>query len=187
MAEFQVVYAKTGKIEGGYANNPNDRGGETYAGISRKFNPSWNGWSIVDIQKTQANFPANLASDSRLPPLVESFFKTNYWDALSLGHVANQQIANELYDIAVNSGVPIAAKFLQRALNIANLRGKAWPELQVDGQVGPATINTLNQASAWEIFKLIGALQGAHYIDIVEKDPTQEEFIKSWMSRFFSW
>ena len=34
--------------EGQYANDKEDLGGETYCGISRKFNPSWAGWQIID-------------------------------------------------------------------------------------------------------------------------------------------
>lgn len=36
------------KHEGGYVNDPDDKGGETYKGIARKFNPDWKGWKIID-------------------------------------------------------------------------------------------------------------------------------------------
>ena len=35
MANFTIALKKVLKNEGGYANNPNDAGGETYKGISR--------------------------------------------------------------------------------------------------------------------------------------------------------
>ncbi len=37
--------------EGGYANHPADKGGETYRGISRKANPNWEGWKYIDDVK----------------------------------------------------------------------------------------------------------------------------------------
>lgn len=37
--------------EGGYANHPADKGGETYRGISRKANPDWVGWKYIDEVK----------------------------------------------------------------------------------------------------------------------------------------
>ena len=43
MANFDEAFALTMKSEGGYANNPNDTGGETYKGVSRKNHPKWNG------------------------------------------------------------------------------------------------------------------------------------------------
>ena len=37
MAEFETAYYLTNKIEGGYANDQDDKGGETYRGIARNF------------------------------------------------------------------------------------------------------------------------------------------------------
>ncbi|MBW1801582.1 MAG: hypothetical protein JRJ85_12745, partial [Deltaproteobacteria bacterium] len=44
MAKFDEAFEKTTAIEGGYVFDPDDAGGETYKGISRRFNPSWGGW-----------------------------------------------------------------------------------------------------------------------------------------------
>ena len=51
MSDFNIAYAKTGHAEGGYANNPDDSGGETVQGISRNNFPKWRGWMIVDLEK----------------------------------------------------------------------------------------------------------------------------------------
>ena len=48
---FDNAFAHTQTNEGGYANNKADLGGETYAGISRKYHPKWSGWAIVDELK----------------------------------------------------------------------------------------------------------------------------------------
>lgn len=48
MANFQRSFSKTSVFEGGYANNPNDKGGETYRGIARNHHPKWAGWKIID-------------------------------------------------------------------------------------------------------------------------------------------
>ncbi|MDR1034997.1 MAG: hypothetical protein LBT40_00015 [Deltaproteobacteria bacterium] len=34
------------EMEGGWANNPADSGGETFRGIARNFHKSWPGWAI---------------------------------------------------------------------------------------------------------------------------------------------
>ena len=67
MAQFEPAFEKTMKFEGGYANNPADRGGETYRGIARKIWPGWNGWPLVDAAKQKAGFPGNLAACSPHP------------------------------------------------------------------------------------------------------------------------
>ena len=39
MADFNDAFDETMGHEGGYVNDSNDAGGETYRGISRRFNP----------------------------------------------------------------------------------------------------------------------------------------------------
>jgi lysozyme family protein len=169
--------------EGGYANHVNDTGGETWKGIARKKHPDWPGWVLVDKAK-QGDFPANLHSIAGLQDLVESFYKVKFWDHLKLDQVNNQKIANELFDTSVNMGQGVAALFLQRSLNVSNRNGKDYPDLQVDGNIGPVTITTLNGHPRQEqVYKLLNALQGAKYIGICEANPSQEIFLTSWLSR----
>ena len=47
MAEFKKAYDKTMGHEGGYVHDPDDAGGETYKGISRRYHPGWEGWKVV--------------------------------------------------------------------------------------------------------------------------------------------
>ena len=51
MADFNLSIPKILKHEGGYVDNPNDIGKETYGGISRKYNPNWEGWKFIDDWK----------------------------------------------------------------------------------------------------------------------------------------
>lgn len=183
MAEFKTAYKITMAHEGGYANNPLDSGGETWKGIARKKHPDWPGWQLIDKAK-QGDFPANLNSVPNLQNLVEMFYKVKFWDYLKLDQVNNQKIANELFDTAVNMGQGIAALFLQRSLNVSNRNGKDYPDLQIDGNVGPVTINAINNHPRQEqVLKLLNTLQGARYISICEANPTQEIFLNSWLSR----
>jgi len=48
---FSPAYAIVKVNEGGYVNDPVDKGGETYAGIARNIFGSWEGWSIIDAKK----------------------------------------------------------------------------------------------------------------------------------------
>ena len=183
MADFKAAYKITMAHEGGYANNPADTGGETWKGIARKKHPDWPGWPLVDKAK-HGDFPANLHSVLGLQDMVESFYKVKFWDYLKLDQVNSQKIANELFDTSVNMGQGIAALFLQRSLNVSNRNGKDYAELQVDGNVGSVTINTLNNHPRPEqVYKLLNTLQGARYISICEANPSQEIFLNSWLSR----
>ena len=185
MADFTRAFNKTGGIEGGYANNPSDRGGETYKGIARKFFPAWPGWTIVDLLK-----PSNsaLAASITLQASVKSFFKAEFWDRFWGDQITNQEVADELYDTGVNMGVNVSVAFLQKALNALNLIHKNWPNLVVDGQFGPATFAALNayfQIVITPVFllTLLNCQQGSKYLSITENDETQEIFMRGWLTR----
>ena len=124
MANFQTAFSITMGHEGGYANNQADAGGETYKGIARNFNPDWSGWRLIDAAKKQigvlSNIDAVLAKNAELQADVLAIYKLDYWDVNRLDAIINQDIANRLFDIGVNSGVGTAAKTLQEALNLTN-------------------------------------------------------------------
>ncbi|MBC7912857.1 MAG: hypothetical protein H7Y07_01930, partial [Pyrinomonadaceae bacterium] len=58
MANFDLAYKITMHNEGGYANDPQDNGGETWKGVARNFCPKWAGWVIVD--RIKASYPKSL-------------------------------------------------------------------------------------------------------------------------------
>lgn len=188
MADFYAAHKIVMAHEGGYANNPSDRGGETYKGIARKFHPDWDGWSHVDKATSLANSTGVinklLEDDAVLQQKVLAFYKLRFWDVMSLDDVENQKIATELYDTGVNMGWNVAGNFLQTALNVSNKNGKSYPDLVKDGRIGSKTISTLNNhPRPDDVFKLLNCLQGARYISICEANPSQEIFLRSWLSR----
>jgi lysozyme family protein len=189
MADFNAAYLVVRAHEGGYANNPNDRGGETYKGISRKNFPGWSGWVYMDDVKNKVGLREDAinteaAKTDILQKLVRAFFKDNFWNELSLDQVNNQDIAVELFDTGVNMGTGVAATFLQRVLNATNRNGADFKDIKVDGRVGPGTVGTLNQHKRpRQVLVLLNCLQGTRYIDICEHNPSQEIFMNSWTDR----
>lgn len=194
MAEFLTAHKATAQIEGGYANDPDDNGGETFAGIARQSFPAWKGWPAIDAYKKQfggRNADAinkAAATDSDLQQQVLNFYKSNFWDVLQLDAINDQRTANELYDTGVNMGTGRAALFFQRVLNACNRNGNAFQDLALDGSIGVRTIvafNNLSLQDKYMVWKLLNCLQGAKYIDICEHNPTQKKFMRSWASRVF--
>ena len=112
MANFDIAFKRTAQFEGGYVYDPDDNGGETYAGISRKANPKWVGWKTIDAAKKKSNFPKNLKSDIVLQTQVKTLYKTNYWNTIWGDKITNQDVANDLYDTGVNMGVAMSAGLL---------------------------------------------------------------------------
>lgn len=183
MADFKVAYAVIARIEGGYVNHPNDRGGETWAGIARKMHPKWEGWAIIDSLKARKDFPSCLEGNTRLKVLKEGFYKSGFWDTLRLDDVVDANIAKKLFDISVNCGYKTAAKFLQKSLNLLNNRQRLYPDVEVDGQVGKFTLSALNNHPRPDnVFKALNVLQGSLYLQLGESDESQEAFMNGWFA-----
>lgn len=120
MAKFIDAYKKVLNNEGIYSNDPDDKGGETYKGISRKANPNWAGWISIDqIKKAHpTTFKSILKRTPELEKKVQDLYKDKYWDCFELDDVPNQMVAEQMFDTAVNCGQVAAIKFAQRVLDL---------------------------------------------------------------------
>lgn len=126
MADFLIAYKKTGGFEGGWNHVVNDRGGETYKGISRKFWPQWPGWRIVDKKKPLKH--GAIIKDPELERLVQAFYKKQFWDVVSGDNIEDQNTANTLYDFGVNAGHGRSIQNIQAVLGMKPT-GKITDEL----------------------------------------------------------
>lgn len=85
--------------EGGYVNHPNDPGGETKFGISKRSYPSLN--------------IANLSRE-----MAKAIYLKDFW--MPLGEEAHPAIKYQAFDFAVNSGIQTAIRKLQQAIGVAD-------------------------------------------------------------------
>lgn len=92
---FELAIEGILKSEGGYVNDPDDRGGETKYGISKKSYPD------LDI-------PALSVDDAK------RIYKKDYWDKLNAGALP-AGLREAAFDAAVNQGVGFAKKALEEA------------------------------------------------------------------------
>ena len=120
MADFNKAYKKVTAAEGGYVNDPDDAGGETYKGVSRKANPYWVGWVILDDLKK--HHPKTFESIAKKTPQLEKavcdLYKKTYWDCFNLDNVPNQLVAEQLFDTNVNCGRLAAITIAQRTVGV---------------------------------------------------------------------
>ena len=131
MAQFDEEFDKVILAEGGYVNDPDDAGGETYLGISRKNNPKWVGWEVIDAEKKKGlkNITARLKKNTALTNSTKLLYKQNYWDVLELDDIPSQSIAHELFDTCVNCGKATAIRIAQQVL-MMTVTGKWSDELK---------------------------------------------------------
>jgi lysozyme family protein len=169
MADFTKAFkiTVTGN-EGSY--NPGNGEKETYSGIDRGANPQWSGWAIIDAIKanhtriTISQVDALLSQNTALQSNITHFYKANYWDTVNLNKVADQQLAGNLFDCAVNQGEGLARKFMQIACNdvIAAIKSPIKP-LITDRIIGPATLAAFNALPPAALNAQINALRWASY------------------------
>jgi len=165
MTSFEKAFETLIGIEGGYVNDPTDRGGETKYGISKKAYPH------LDIK--------NLTLD-----MAKKIYFEDYWKACGADQMLKYEVALELFDTAVNMGPVTAKMFLQEALNLMNRDGRSYPDLNVDGKIGPATLSAYRACGNDRILlKVLNGLQFCNYKVICEKKPSQEKYFNGWMER----
>jgi lysozyme family protein len=187
MASFDLALQRTLKYEGGYVDDPNDPGGETYCGISRRAHPDWNGWKRIDVYKQSPIFPGVLENDAALKGWRRDFYRDEYWSLIAGDKVLAQSVAEELFDTAVHMGPKRAVRFLQTALNVLNRDEKLYPNMKVDGKLGPKTLATLETYQGIEppafLVKLLVIQRGAFYVAAVKKREESEAYLRGWLRR----
>jgi len=186
---FETAMRPLRRREGGYARDPDDRGGETYSGISRRFFPGWAGWKIIDSYQS-AGILHQLREDTQLFALVDSFYKKHFWDPICGDQLCelSAAVADEVFDSAVNCGRHRASLWLQQALNTLNNGGKRYADITEDGQIGLRTLGALRDyvntgKPLVVLVHLLNHIQGCHYFRLMRKDPTQEKFAFGWLER----
>lgn len=194
MADFEKAFNRTMVYETGnscgYCADTDDPGGETFYGISRRNEPAWEGWIIIDEYKM--NFPDDFAirlkAAAELIRKVKDLYFRNYWRKTGCDKIADDDLACEIFDTAVNMGTKTAIKFLQTALNVLNRQGTLYPDIEEDGIFGGDTISSLEKyyedsGAAPLLIKIINVLQGARYIDIMRSNKKLEKFVRGWFER----
>lgn len=168
------------RSEGGYANVKADRGGETYAGITRKNYPTWAGWAIVDAVKPKQN---QIIVNPKLDILIADFYKKNFWDLLQCDKFS-KYVGMNLCDFAVGSGTVTAARAFQKVIN--SLMATGQTTLVVDGKIGNATITAANKLNQQKLNDALLDYRKKFYQTIVTNDPTQAQFLRSWTNRLIN-
>lgn len=107
---FDTAFDRLLGHEGGYSNDPQDPGGETNWGISKRSYPN------IDIKA--------LTRDE-----AKAIYSKDFWAPLA---DADPAIKLQVFDFAVNGGLPIAIHKLQAAVGVAD-----------DGDWGPHSMQAL--------------------------------------------
>lgn len=118
MANFEIAFRRTEKYEGRnvYTQTVGDAGGETWSGISRRANPTWKGWKILDAVPNKRH--NQVITTPELERLKLELYRNNYWNPVWGDKIREQTVANDMYDTAVNLGVRTSILLSQRQLSL---------------------------------------------------------------------
>lgn len=146
--------------EGGYVNDPLDRGGATKYGITQK---TLNAWTVAKKLKP---------IKARDLPL--STARTIYMEwYLNPCLCANLAVTLLIFDWGVNSGVMTAIMGLQKILGVKQ-----------DGIIGPRTNQAIMEYAPREmLLTRIVNKRHEYYANIIGKDKAQATFAIGWASR----
>lgn len=165
MAKAEVLFEFIRRWEGGWADDPVDRGGQTNMGVTLST------WRSCGYDK---DGDGDLDDDDlRLVTSEDVFqiFIKHYWNRWQADSIHSQSLANILVDWVWASGVN-GIKIPQRMLG-----------LDVDGIVGAKTLYSINHVNARNFFELV-KLERLKFVDgIVERDPSQGKFLQGWKKR----
>ena len=154
VTSFEKALKEVFKHEGGYVNDPDDPGGETKYGISKRAFPD------EDIKALTKKDAAKLYYDKYWVPSKVVMLPNDLWSIY--------------FDMAVNMGTRRAATILQKACNHKNR-----VKIKVDGRMGK---NTARSAKILEPERL-RSFRVKYYADLVARKPVLEKYWFGWYRR----
>lgn len=175
MSLFHECFHDLLGVEGRYSNHPDDRGGETMWGVTKKVARDFGYYGPM------RELPVEIA---------RMIYRKRYWDRMWLDEVGFMypKVAKELFDTGVNTGHRAAIRFLQRCLNVLDKDHR--PALVTDGRMGKNTLGELRRyhhrrgsRGQRVLVRGLDALQGARYIELAEADADQESFVFGWIDQ----
>lgn len=153
--DFDTAFTKLLGHEGGYVNHPNDPGGET-------------NWGITKAVAREFGYTGSMRDLPR--DTAKRIYRVKYWDTVKADEMPDA-VRYPLFDAAVNSGVGQAARWLQRALGVAD-----------DGKIGAITIAKAKQSDGVAV---ASAMIGCR-LQFMTNLSTWSSFGKGWARRIAS-
>lgn len=165
MAKIEVLAPFILSWEGGFVNDPRDRGGATNKGVTistwQRQGYDKNGDGRIDVRDLRLITNADATRIMRI----------NFWNRWNADEIEDQSIANLLVDWVWGSG-KYGIIIPQRLLGV-----------QPDGVVGIMTLKALNSKDPKTLFKDLWVRRQKYLKDICVSRPQNEAFLSGWLRR----
>lgn len=159
-AKFKKAVEYVLKNEGGYTEDPHDKGGATKYGISQRSYPNLN---IKQLSREDA---------------IKIYY-CDYWLKGRFDEIQDDNVATKFFDLSVNMGLRYATFIVQRALR------SACVAIEEDGIVGPQTLAAINISNSRVLLAAIKSEAAGYYRALVAKDGNQRKFLNGWLARAY--
>ena len=158
MSDFERAMDFVLRAEGGYVDDPDDRGGVTNFGVTQGTYDRWRTAQALPRQPVASITPGE----------VRAIYRT-YWDDVGAG-AYEWPVSLVMFDMAINHGPRGAKKIMQHALRVTP-----------DGGVGPVTQGAMAGAAADSLANEILWSRVEKYRRIATGP--QEKFLSGWLNR----
>ena len=167
MADFATALALTLINEGGFFHDA-----ETGELVNRGITLD----TLRELGILKSIGPASVADIDFVQGLTEDetaqVYRHFWWDILHLDSLNDQELANKVFDLAVNTGTVQTTLWLQRIVNVKQ-----------DGVMGPVTMAALNSGNAAAILVALRLNAKAFYVALAEAHPALAHDLDGWLAR----
>lgn len=166
MANLAILAPFILSHEGGFVNDPLDRGGATNKGVTiatwRQVGYDKDGDGDIDVDDLKKITDTDA---------VERVMRPHYWNRWKADRITSQSVANIVVDWVWASG-------RHGITQVQQLLG-----VKADGIVGENTLAAINAQDPRQLFDRIKAARVAFIEGIVARNPSQRRFRKGWLTR----
>jgi len=154
MNNFKECLELVLKSEGGWVNNPNDPGGETNLGVTKRVWEEYVGHPVESLK--------NLTKEDVAPLYEQKYWRPTYCEVLPRG------LSLLIFSMGINAGSGRGVKLLQSCIGCV-----------ADGVIGPRTMELIKSANVADLIQKYSDARRDYYKSL----KTFPIFGRGWLSR----
>lgn len=174
MSTFEVAIKTLLQDEGGFVNDPRDKGGATKYGISLKWLTS------LEHLPEELGIADKRITAETIEKLTEAqailLYRNYFWEPHRYERILDQRIATKTFDFTVNAGSKASHTALQWAL-----RASGHDKIPIDGILGTQTLKAVNAADTPVLLAALRSEMAGYYRSL-----KQPHFEAGWLTRAYA-